>query len=85
MTEEEKFLVNKLKENKNSYIRLNFVQVEFLVSLIQKQSKVIDEMVKHFADIIDNDDNASLLPFYNSDENIEEKVKQYFYRKVEEK
>lgn len=54
------------------------------IDITAKQDKIIELMVKHICDIIDNDDNASLLPFYDSDNNIEEKVKQYFENKAEE-
>ena len=58
--------------------------IDDVLNHITKQEKMIDIIIKHICDIIDNDDNASLLPFYNSDDNIEEKVRQYFEKKVEE-
>lgn len=58
--------------------------IETVLNHLTKQKKMIESLIKHICDIIDNDDNASLLPFYNSDDNIEEKVKQYFEKKAEE-
>jgi len=55
-----------------------------ILTHLTKQDKMIDIIIKHICDVIDNDDGACLLPFYNSDENLEEKVKQYFEKKVEE-
>jgi hypothetical protein len=51
---------------------------------LEKKNKIIELMTKHLCDVIYSDDNASLLPFYNSDDNLEEKVKKYFERKAED-
>ena len=73
MTDEEKILFNKLKENKNGYIRLNFVQVDFLVNLIEKKEKVIDEMAISLMHNKNNKFNNMTLG----------EVEKYFYGKVE--
>ena len=54
------------------------------LNLIQKQDKIIDKMAEHLADVIKNDDNASLLPFSDSEDNLEAKVKEYFKKVVDE-
>lgn len=64
--------------------KLKNIAIEPILKELDKQEKMIDIIIKHICDIIDNDDNASLLPFYNSDDNIEEKVKQYFEKKAEQ-
>ena len=56
-----------------------------ILNLIQKQEAIIDKMAEHLADIIINDDNASLLPFYDYQENLKEEVKEYFKKEVERK
>lgn len=56
---------------------------EIVLNLIQKQEEIIDKMAEHLADIIKNDDNASLLPFYDYQENLKEEVKEYFKKEVE--
>ena len=81
--------IKKLNEIKEEYNRFDGLKeyveaMDFMLNRITKQEKMIDIIIKHICDIIDNDDNASLLPFYNSDDNIEEKVRQYFEKKVEE-
>ena len=58
--------------------------INVVLNHITKQEKIIELLIKHICDVIDNDDGACLLPFYNSDENLEEKVKQYFEKKAEE-
>lgn len=58
--------------------------INTVLNHLTKQDKMIHIMIKHICDVIDNDDNASLLPFWNSDDNLEEKVKQYFEKKAEE-
>lgn len=55
-----------------------------ILNLIQKQESIIDKMAEHLADIIINDDNASLLPFYDYQENLKEEVKEYFKKVVDE-
>lgn len=57
--------------------------IETILGELEKKDKIIELMIKHLCDVIDSDDNASLLPFYDSDDNLEEKVKEYFERKVE--
>lgn len=56
---------------------------ETILAELEKKDKIIELMIKHLCDVIDSDDNASLLPFYDSDDNLEEKVKEYFERKAE--
>lgn len=58
--------------------------INTLLNHLTKQEKMIELLIKHICDVIDNDDGACLLPFYNSDENLEEKVRQYFEKKAEE-
>jgi hypothetical protein len=58
--------------------------IKTVLNHLTKQDKMIELLIKHICDVIDNDDGACLLPFYDSDENLEEKVKQYFENKVEE-
>lgn len=57
--------------------------IETILGELEKKDKIIELMIKHLCDVIDSDDNASLLPFYDSDDNLEEKVKEYFERKAE--
>ena len=82
-------VINKFNEIKEEYNRFDGLReyveaMDFMLNHITKQEKMIDIIIKHICDIIDNDDNASLLPFYNSDDNIEEKVRKYFEKKAEE-
>lgn len=78
---------NKLKEIfskrniKNETMYDGFCRLE---GELEKKDKIIELMIKHLCNVIDNDDNASLLPFYDSDDNLEEKVKKYFERKAED-
>lgn len=55
LSKEEQILLIKLEENKDTYVRLNCIQVDVLTSIIsnlqeenKKQSKVIDEMANIF-------------------------------------
>lgn len=92
---EEKKAIEYLKQNSIPILRYdNFGNIlsplyygtfekETVLNLIQKQDKIIDKMAEHFVDIIDNDDNASLLPFYNDQENLKDKVIEYFKKEVE--
>lgn len=57
---------------------------ETILAELEKKDKIIELMIKHLCDVIDNDSDASLLPFYDSDDNLEAKVKKYFERKAED-
>lgn len=59
---------------------LDVVELKYYKKLV----KIINLMAEHLVDIIDNDDNASLLPFYNYEEDLKYKVLEYFTNKVEE-
>lgn len=72
------------KNEKGYYKPMCEEATRVVLNHLTKQEKMIESLIKHICDIIDNDDNASLLPFYNSDDNIEEKVRQYFEKKAEE-
>lgn len=65
----------------NSELNTKCVQLEWQ---LEKKDKIIKLMIKHLCHVIDNDRDASLLPFYDSDDNLEEKVKKYFERKAED-
>lgn len=86
MPEEER--LDQIKFN-NKYAYCNKTDVDFLLNLIQKQSKVIDKMAGYLAIIRDcpNEDMGANLDCENRCNNIdeiyEECWKQYFYRKVE--
>ena len=78
--------------NLSSYkdVRINQLNaIDIILNLIQKQSKVIDEMAGYLAIIRDcpNEDKGANLDCENrcnnTDEIYEECWKQYFYRKVE--
>lgn len=73
------------KEDIYKFLELN-PAVETILREFRKQEKMIDLMIKHFYDIINNDDNASLFPYevYLGYDNIEERIEQYFEKKAEE-
>lgn len=83
-----KQLVIRCKECKfatceNCEINWNEVQtIETILAELEKKDKTIELMIKHLCNVIDNDSDASLLPFYDSDDNLKEKVKQYFEREI---
>lgn len=59
-------------------------KIEKVLNELEKKDKIIKLMIKHLCNVIDNDSDASLLPFYDSDDDLEEKVKKYFERKAED-
>lgn len=58
--------------------------IETILAELEKKDKIIELMIKHLCNVIDNDSDASLLPFYDSDDNLEAKVKKYFERRAED-
>lgn len=77
--------VNGNKPNETIQDCQKFVQaIETILVELEKKDKIIELMIKHLCNVIDNDSDASLLPFYDSDDDLEEKVKKYFERKAED-
>ena len=83
MCEHRCILYNEKEELKADLYEANNIISDYIDTTTKKE-KMIELLIKHICDVIDNDDGACLLPFYDSDENLEEKVKQYFEKKVEE-
>ena len=44
MTEEEKILLNNLKSNEDGYIKLNFVQRQVLIDIIDRLQKELEQV-----------------------------------------
>lgn len=99
MTDEEKKAINIIKEFKDTgyasmtirynrdakgVTRMIENSLKTILNLIEKQEKIIDKMIEHIVRVIINDDNACLLPFCDNEDNLEEKVKKYFYREVKD-
>ena len=81
-----------IKELKAKYKTeyLDDTEVAFLFKELEKKEKIINEMAKHCADVILNDNNASLFPYEVYEKAKEDRfeiiknVKQYFEKKAEE-